>query len=481
MASFYKLNQSYIDSFYKNVYSRLEEDDKKTETGLLRTVLKEVTELFRKIGGQISSKRDIPRSDEFPDSAKYNKLIKNIAFDIDKIYNAQKLVEGDVGSLLSFNSNQRDKILEKLSNSQQSVYSAYIKARKESVGGVVIPAGNPFSGAESIGPGSEDVFVDKDRHSLTLGFSSTISKPVDIRGTAVYFSGRKPTKPIYPNNSILGIGSHWKKFSTDPHFIDTTDPSTVDRYKAMLIDDPNNNDAIGVCEFEAVETTNYQPDVKYDSNNNSIRTLKKFIGEEYNKDPELLWVDVANSLQGSNGYFKEELLESKGSQKPQYKLVVPFINANITNEIILEFTPNEKRMVPHIEWSESKVFSNVGGSDVAYSLIEAETVDGDSSVLGKYVCHTASFVIPSRLEIILYYEADEHMWCHIPFFMSHYVYSDHKTYQLPYLSSTQDKVFISLKKSYDIFVDSEANESKEKRRAINALRTPNRGNNAPTT
>lgn len=493
MGNFYKLNKTYIDSFRNNVYRRFGEKDKRLETGLLKSVLDEVIELFRKIGGKTSSKRDIPEADEYPDTVKYNRLLNNIALDLDKLYNAQRLVEGDVNNLLNFNSNQRDKTFENFTTAQQEVYSAYVKARKDVVGGVTVPASNPFTSSDNMSPESKDVYIDETRKALTLGFSTTVNKPVDIRNVVVYFSGRKPTQPIYPNSDTLAIGSHWKKSATDPHFIDSSNLSQVDSYRTRLIDDPNNNEGIGICEFEAVETTNFQiftgtravssfrlcgysPVVYPIFEDYAVTNLKKFIGEIYGKDSELIYLDVPNSLQGSDGYFKLKLQTAQGSQKPRYKLVVPFVDAGLTNEIAVELTPNADGFIPKINWMESKVFSNVGGSDLAYALIEPKTVEGDMSVDGKYICHIARFVIPSRMELIIEYDSDELMWLPTPFYMAHYVYSDQKTYELPYLNDNQDKVYITLKKSYDIFVDAEASEEREKRRALNVLRTPNRGN-----
>lgn len=499
MANFYKLNKDYIDAFQRNVGERFLSKDKRSETALIGSVLREINDLFRKIGGKVSSKRDIPKPDEYPDSEKHNKLISDIGFDIDKLYNAQRLVESDVNNLLNFNSGQRQRTFENLTTTQQIVYSAYIRSKKDVIGGIEVPEGNPFTSADNASSDSEDIHIDENRAVLTLAHDTVLRKPVDVRNTTIYFAGKQPDRPIYPSSDTMGIGSHWKKTSSDPHFVNTDDLGALDNYKTMLIDTSDSNTGVGISEFEAVRTTSYgvtAPIFRAEnrlfygeygqtivrpvfsigkSEASAIITLKDYVGSLYSKDPELIYMDMANSLQGE--FIKQVNIPniSLEGTLPQYRLVVPFTESVMTNELSLEFSCNADGFIPRINWQESKVYSNIGGSDIAYSLVPPATDERDVSTDGKYVLHTTDYISPTRAEIIIEYDSDNVMWLPIDFYLAHYIYTDSKTYEMPYLN-TGNKVLITISKSYDIFVDAEANESKEKRRALNVLRSPGRSN-----
>lgn len=499
MANFYKLNKDYIDSFQRNVGERFISKDKRSETALIGSVLREINDLFRKIGGKVSSKRDIPMPDEYPDSEKNNKLISDIGFDIDKIYNAQATVESDVNNLLNFNSVQRQRTFENLTTTQQVVYSAYIRSKKDVIGGVEVPDGSPFASADNVSLDSEDIHIDENRAILTLSHDTVLKKPVDIKNTTIYFAGKQPERPIYPSGDTMGVGSHWKKRDNDPDFINTDDLSSLDKYKTRLIDTSDSNTGVGIAEFEAVMTTSFgvtAPVFRTEnrlfygeygqtivrplfslskSEASAIINLKDYVGKLFNKDVELIYMDMANSLQGE--FIKQVDIPDASLEgtKPQYRLTIPFTESIMTNELSLEFAGNAEGFIPRINWQESKVYSNIGGSDVAYGLIPPSTSDREVSTDGKYILHITNYIAPTRAEIIVEYDSDNVMWSPINFYLAHYIYTDSKTYEMPYLNSG-NKVSITISKSYDIFVDAEANESKEKRRALNVLRSPGRSN-----
>lgn len=496
MGNFYRLNKDYINSFQNKVYSRFYSSDKRSETGLLRSILREINDLFRKIGGQISTKRSLPASGEFPSSSDYNNLVQDIAFDIDKLYNAQKLLESDLINIMNFNSAQRDKSFENLSSVQQTVYSAYIRSKKDILGGVEFPAGNPFTASDGMDRESSNVFIDEDRQCLTLGYRSLSKRIADTKNTSIYFAGTLPLPPIYPSSDTMGVGSHWMRYASDVHFIDQTNASEVENYKTMMVDDPMVNTSVGFCEFEAVETIgrpsiNNQPIQVKDYLRNIktgeltailrksmvkdeldiVQTVKKYIGERYQMDPHLIYVDCANSFQGK--YVKNPELvihpATNTVSKPKYRLVIPFNSKVLTNQIVIEFTANDLGHLPRINWSESKVFSDHGGTDTQYSLIpptEGGTKDG------RYVCNISSFTYPSRIELVLEYDSDINAWYHIDFYMAHYVYSDYKP--LSFLTTSNGNLNVTIEKVYNIFVDAEANLDSERARALNVLSHPNR-------
>jgi len=500
MANFYKINKDYINTFGDRVIRKYKDNYKRSETSLFKALLEEINELFKKFGGKLSSKRNIPAATDYPDSITYNKLLTDINFDLDKLYNAQKLIESDVTNLLNFNSNQRIKIFEELVTAQQEVYSAYIKSKRDTIGGTEIPAGSPFISADNLSSESTDVYIDEERGVLTLATIGppVINRDVDIKNISIYFIGSRPIRPIYPLGDTLGVGSHWKTKANDPHFIDSNNISAIEEYKSMMIDDPDANLGIGYCEFEAVRTHLYGqplPSMRIEqrasitsmcgnlsvlfvpivsqgmAENSSTITLKEYIGQTYGKDAHLIYLDTSNSLQGEyiiTDYQQSSLIDSV----PKYKLVVPFITNILTNEIVIDLAANSDGYFPTINWLESKVYSKIGNGEAAYSIVPSSTSLSEVATNGRHVCRTSNFVYPTRLELVLEYTTDSLMWIPIDFYMAHYTYSAEKTYEMPYYDN-DSKYNIVLKKTYDIFVDKEASETNEKTRALNVLRSSN--------
>lgn len=452
---FYKLNNKYIAEFLDNIFSDYNSRNKKTDISFLQAIFRGINELFSKLGGRSVSKKDIPLPDDYPTSAKFNKLINDISFDIDKLYNSQKLIEEDVNSLLKFNSNQRISIAEDLSKTQYSVYSAYIRSKKDIKGGVEIPGSNPFLTSE-LGDGSADVSID-DRNILTLSSDSEISKPIDVNNVKVHIAGTTPRTylKMYPNNSYLYPGSHWKQMANDPHSVNITNQSDVSNYKFMMIDDPNSNTGIGFCEFEAVITSPSRNETLTD-------VLKREIGYHFRKDKDLIYMDMQHSLQ--NLYIADKVLAADEFPYFEFKLIIPFVNTNlVTNEINIEFTPNAGRHMPKIDWEKSKIYSNSKGSSLAYSILGTNTELPNN---GKYKGIISDHIIPSRAELVVKY--DDFIWKRIPFMMSHYIYTDHRSFNLPSFSTNAPIKFV-FEKVYDIFVDSEADLENEKKRALKVL------------
>jgi hypothetical protein len=498
MPNMYRLNKDYIKAFQIRISERYKDRDKRSETGFFKVLLEEMNELFKNIGGKVSSKKEIPSSNDYPDSEVYNKLLVNVSRDIDKLFNAQKLIESDINNLMNFNSIQRTKTFENFTSAQQEVYSAYVKANREAIGGTRVPEGNPFTSSDNMSTESEDVIIDEHRSVLTLKYETTTEKNIDIKNTTIYFAGKQPERPLYPMGSTLAIGSHWKITKNDPHFIDSENIGSVEQYKTMMIDDPNSNIGIGYCEFEAVSTKSYgmkrvsskpsnriagffglKPILmpiysRMKSEDSSILSIKEYIGQVYNKDPEFIYADLPNSLQGQY-VLGPARVSSAISDSPKYKLVVPLLTSSITNEFIISFMASRNGYIPKINWSESKAFSRDGGSDIAYSLIPPHGVslDSEPALDGKYVCHISDFIRPTRLEIVVEYDSDQDVWEPIDFYMSHYVYSVENSYEMPFYGY-DSKINVLIKKSYDIFVDAEANETKERDRAINVIKNPNR-------
>ena len=487
---FYKINGKYIESFSKRVLDRFKKEDIRSNVSFLKSILNELNNLFKYFGGKISSKDNIPKPTDYPDSKQYNKLVSDINDDIQKIFTAQKLVEDDVNNLLNFNSNQRTKTFENLTSTQQKVYAVYIKNKKGINGEVIIPAGNPFESSDNKSPESDNIYIDQSRKTLTLDSKTETKKTADLDNVTVYFAGTKPTTNVYPNNQILGLGSHWKiPKRSNVHFFNTSNFSEVSEYKKLMADDPGNNLGVGWCEFETVSTKldktyefvlkkSYKLTESYgqiatvltpESNTRSEYVIKNYIGTKIFKDPQLIYLDINNSLQGQysdSSYFAPIILY--GEKPPQYKIVIPFKgDTPITNEIIIDFETDKNYYYPKIDWSSSKVFSNQNGSDLAYSLIPPVNPNFIPEN-GIYSCSfQGGFIKPSRLELIVEYGADPLHWYPIEFYMSHYMYTASQNYSLT--TGVGSTVTLILGKSYDIFVDAEADVEKEKSRALNVL------------
>lgn len=457
--NFYKLNFKYIENFSRSVFDRFRKENIKTDRSFLKVLFMELNRLFKYLGSRVSSKYDIPGRTDYPDSDQFNKLLEDIAIDIDKLYTAQKLVEDDINNLMNFNSTQRLRTFNNLTSTQQKVYSTYIK-NKTTVGGeIVIPSENPFRSADNLDDESTGVSIEETRTTLTLAHETSIVKPVNLDHVKVFFSNNllDDSFNIYPNSRSLGIGSHWKiAGQPEAHHINRLNKTDADQYKKMLIDDPNNNLGIGWCEFESVKT--FIPD---DEQETKVEALKNLIGETFSKDAEL-YLDAPNSLQGE---FVSSL--DPGNRKHKYKLTIPFsTDAPLTNELAISFEPNANGYYPEIDWRESRIFSNREGTDQAYRFITP--IDRSAPENGEYrLIIKDGYVKPARAEIVLKYGSDNLQWIPFKWFMSYYVYFASKNYVLP--QSSFGNVSLVLSKTYDIFVDAEPDKQNEKTRALKVL------------
>lgn len=458
MNRLYKLNSKYINSFIDNVISRFRKEEVKSSSNFFRTLFKELNRLFFYIGGMVSSKRNIPKMGEYPNSKQYNKLIENIGIDIDKLYTTQRLLESDLSNLLNFNSSQRTKSFENLTTIQQEVYSVYIKSKNPISNEIVIPSLNPFTDANNLDKESSNVSINEERSSLSLSRDSTILKPIDIDNISMFFSDDIIPNNVnmYPNNKYLELGSHWEIDRKSSHFVDIKNRSINSQYRTMIIDDSSNNRGIGWCEFESVKT--YIP-----NRINALVNLKNQIGKYFNKDKELIYLDFDNSLQSK--YISNI---NTFSRNHKYKFSVPFRSSEIfTNEIIIDFEPNLNGAFPRINWDLSKIYSNHTGSETSHMFSKPIQLETNSNGIVRLLVRDG-FIKPTRIELILEYGNDSQQWIPMDFYMSHYIYSTNKNF-ISYQESLGSNISLALTKSYDIFVDSEPNKTSEKKRALNVL------------
>jgi hypothetical protein len=455
----------------------------------MRALLYEINDLFLRIGGRLATKTDIPLAGTYPDASKFNKLITDFEYDLDKLYTGQKLIEDDVNNLINFNQLQREKSFTTFAVIQQAVYSVYIKSKKDIIGGYEIPGGNPFISSSAMSKDSENVVIDENRTVLTLASTAEIQRTVDTNNVNIFPISTMDISEakLYPNTVALKSGSHWKKSSDDRHFKDTDNDSVRRDYLTMMIDDPDSSTGVGLCEFELVGTipcTNIQLSIS-DQLNTFLSKLSPAyrllpvkpttiispipieemvrveLSKKYNNSSKLIYLDAKNSLQTK---YSDRNLLNIISNVFEFKLIIPFLNAAATNQLSVDFSANMNyNSYPKIDWERSKIFAN----SVAYNFIP---VNSDSNTDGLNVGKITSTIVPTRAELIVGYNglATDLVWPKIGFYMSHYVYSYSYSYFLPAINDEQLKIYIT--KEYNVFVDSEPNERNEKLRALNVLK-----------
>jgi hypothetical protein len=455
---FFKINKKYIEQFFINVREVFDEYDIHTESSFLKSVLRNLNELFKYLGGQISSKDNIPKATDFPESKRFNSLITDINNDFQKLFNAQKFVQSDVTNLLNFNSSQRTKTEENVTSLQQDVYSLFIKSKKGIGKEILVPSSNPFTSSDNMSIESNNVSIDQNRGILTLFATTKITKPLDLNKTNIYFFNAIPEKTIYPNNISMGVGSHWDiPGRASIHFIGNN-LTDIEDYKELMIDTPDENTGIGWSEFEAVRTV---------VDNNSLNNIKNFIATKFKMSESNIYFDIPNSLQGNHISFFHP---TEDFSKNRYKLIVYFTqDIGLTNEIYIDFEPNDNASYPQIDFKLSKVFSNQNGTEQFNTLLEPST-EHEVTNNGEYKCVINNgFIVPTRLELVLEYSGDNTQWVKIPFKVSRYSYSAQKGYTLKDTTTPSNDISITLRKTYDVFVDSEVDQQKEQSRAIKVL------------
>lgn len=444
MKNFFKINGKYINIFRSNVYSRFVSSDKKTDTSFLKSLFDEIYSLFLKIGGRVSNKNNIQKDGDYPDSNKYNRLITDISIDMDKLYTSHKIIEDDINNLIKFNSYQREQIENKILNIQQSLFDLQIINK---ISSSLNEYTDTFEHGSLIGSDSKNVFVDESRKILTLDSSTTADHSIDIDNVEIFFIDKPLNNNIYPDNIALSVGSFWKKESNDPHFVDNRNLNVIKSYKSMLIDDPNNSNGIGICEFEAVDT--------YDSTGgfSMYESIKTYIRKNYNKPK--IYIDMLNSLHSK---YIRKVYDPYFDNEQKFKVVIPFNSQLKTNEVVIEFTNTYDGYAPPIIiWDESKLYSG----NTSHNLIPCK-----SSSNGKYSCMINTFVIPDRLELVIKYKSSNIMWNTFDYYMSQYTYKSSYLYS----SIELNGIRLIINDECNIFVDSEYDEIKEKTRAVNILK-----------
>lgn len=452
---FRQINEKYIRDFKNRVRNGVLELVRSTESTILKVILKEINYLFYIMSGRLTSRLDIPKRDEFPESKKYNKFIQDIDIDIEKTYTARDLVSNDVQNVVNFNSLERSKSVQNLANIQEKVYSVYIKSKKGLNGVSIIK--EDFK-TQLSNTSSKDVEVNISKEQLTLKVSNNTLVRNNINKLKVdcYFI-EFPDKRfnIYPNNRNLSLGSFWKKSSSDIHFILKNDKS---RYKNMMVDEETGTN-IGSTQFEAVYT--FEEPFGLPINTRIEEEMSKYL----NLHSSFIMIDRHNSIHGkyiSNYDMNENINDI--SLSPQVKLVIPFTGQPpISTSFIADFEPNDSNVIPTIDITESFAFDD-NNNKIRFLPIPDNKVNNYDKT-GRYQLNFSRPIRPSRIELVLLYGSNP--WSELSkYMMSEYIFDKKKTFKLQTNLGTVETVLTKL--AY-VFVDSESNTQNERIRANNVM------------
>jgi len=114
MGNYLKINSKYINDFKNNIRTGVLSLVRTSDSTVLKIIIREVNKLFKIMSGKLTTKKQIPKPSDFPDSKLYNSFIDNINIDLDKIYTAQSIIEDDVQNVTNFNSLEREKAIRNL-------------------------------------------------------------------------------------------------------------------------------------------------------------------------------------------------------------------------------------------------------------------------------------------------------------------------------------------------------------------------------
>jgi len=447
MKKFFRLNSKYIFNFRKNISSKFESYDKRSISNFLKTILKELTSLFNKIGGQRSSKYDIPNKNDYPESKKINKLVDDICFDLDKLYTSQSIIVEDLNSLLQLNDYHRDQIFNSFILMEHKINKEYIKSlSNDSSSNIIIEC---FDSEVIFADGSQNISIDSHRKVLSLESDYTVHRPIDTNMVNIEFINYDSSFILYPNSKELNIGSNWKKeLPDDSHFIKSNNHKV---YRNKMLNITGSNEDIGYCEFESVFS--YDNDIT-----NLVNNIKDYVGNHYKKNPNTLYL-TSTSLQ-PDYIDNSKVLPDFFNKKQILKLSIPLTVGDIyTNQFNIDFSyMSNGNNPPIIIPDKSYVYGN---DNLSYPITSAAHA-GD----GKYACIISSFVNLKQIDLMLDIGTAVNSWSYIDWAMSYWEYNQTINYIISKGKDENDKDFnISLTKTYDIFVDTKSDLNEEKNNA----------------
>jgi len=448
-----EINKKYITDFKNKIRERFSLSSRNTYVSFTRVLYDELSTLLRIIFGKMSSKHDIPIDSSFPDSAKYNRMVDNICIDVDKVYNAQTLINDDVQNLLNLNSLGREKLLAGLSSVQSIVYTSNIKAGS-SVDGYHIIKEDFID--NRLTADSTDVEINPIRESLILKTSkqNIDRESVDFNLVNCYpIDVIKDAINIYPSNKSMAIGSFWnkKKDRGDIHFTYKKDMS---EYRRMMVDDEGPN-SVGSVQFEMVGTFE-----KMHRTDISRASIERKASKAMNIDPSFIMIDKINSMNSKyiSHRFRSELIN------PKIKISIPFLNAKQSNGFVINFDTNDSNKLPSILFDESFVYDH-NGTKVKLVSPSDDKINNYSKTGIFNIYFSTGLLKPTRIELVVKYASSA--WTDISYWMSCYAVSVIN----PLTITTNDNAVItsSISSRFFILVDEEIDTKNEKNRAMSVF------------
>jgi len=460
MAGYHReINKKFLSEFKTNLRNRILSLIRASDSNYLKAILDEITRLFKIMSGRMTSKRDIQKGDDFPDSKKYNTLLDNIDIDLHKIYNAESIIESDLQNVVNFNSLQREKQINYLTEVQKKVYSAYIKSKKGLLG-ITIVKENFKNG--KLSEECSNVQVNLTKEALTL--MSTGRKEnrdvVDAKIVDCHFiEPINAALNIYPNNKSLSLGSFWKRNNKDIHF---EWKDNKEFYSSLMVD-LHKSSNISSCQFEAVYT--------YNKNGEMRKSVEEEISNYFQLHHTFIMVDKANSLHGAYSTLIDMDVLPKSINpnillKPNLKLSIPFKQGSkLSTSIIIDFEPNDANVIPTVDLDKSFV-QDINGKNEKFIPLDEEKLDKYSKT-GRYEFPFRNPVIPARVEFSLSYANSS--WATLKQYMiAGYIFEKTKTFLLE--TNDGDAITTTLTKVAWVFVDAQTPQKKEEERANKVMK-----------
>ncbi len=444
-----EINNKYITEFKIRLRNGFNSLLRSSDSMYMRTILKELNRLFKIMAGRISSKLDIPKNNEFPDTAKFNTLLESLDIDIDKIYKAESIIESDLQNVVNFNSLEREKQINNLAKVQQSVYSAYIKSKKGLIGTTIIR--EDFK-TDKISKESTGVQVNLNKEVLMLQvLSSSINrKSVDNRLVECLFVEFPDEKyNIFPSNKSLALGAFWKTSNNRSHFNGKIYPTW---YRTQMVDDASPT-SVSSCQFEAMYT--------FDEDGKMRDKIENELGNYFQLHHTFIMVDKSNSVHGE--YTSTENIEYANvvTVRPNIKLSIPFkTHIPASTSLIVDVEPNDSNIIPTIDIDKSFT-EDVNGRKINFVSVDKKKIESYNKT-GRYQLDFTDPIVPIRVELILSYSSAS--WSQLKeYLMAGYIYEKSKVFQLEINDGSS--VSTTLRKVAWVFVDAQMPLKKEEQRA----------------
>jgi len=364
---------------------------------IMKVALDEMYKILDILSGRMVSQTDVPHPHMFPSSKQWNLFLEHLNIDLDKLYNANKLIINDIQNVVNYNSSERDNITFKLSKTQSEVYNAYISSQKGLSGSIIIK--EDFN-TEDSARDSDNLSVDESVKTLTLRKKETVEDSKIINTDMVdasHFTEQKNYK-LYPNALDLALGSFWDIPKNGAHLTNKYD---MVNYKQGLVIDGTAKSVhkIGSCQFESVITIDEDSDL-HKKIENKVSTLEHIpVNDIMVNRPDSIWDKYITT---TNKFPQSKI-----------KLKIPLKSgALLSTGFILKLRANNSYNLPSIDSDNSFVITttnidnNIKTNRVGIDVISKDTTDDYGNDQGIYTIMYDYPIVPTALELVFTYGGD---------------------------------------------------------------------------